>query len=270
VGDFELDTRIEGAEGRYEGHLSDDWEIWGPNGGYLAAIALRAAGAEAQIPRPASFGGQFLRVAHFAPVEIEVRALRRGRRSEALGVSVSQEGALVFEGLLRTAAMGAGLEHDEARAPEVPSPETLPEPDEESRHAFWRNFDCRWVQPPPREPERRSPLEPHWLSWHRFRPRATFDDPFVEAARSLVLIDTLSWPVASLPHPDPAWRAPNLDVTAWFHRAAPESEWLLVEYVSPIAEQGLMGTLGRVFSRDGRLLASGGAQLFCVPAAADG
>lgn len=43
MGDFEIDTALAGGNGRYVAHLSEDWEIWGPNGGYLAAIALRAA-----------------------------------------------------------------------------------------------------------------------------------------------------------------------------------------------------------------------------------
>lgn len=265
MGDFDLDTRVSGSAGRYTAELSRDWEIWGPNGGYLASIALRAAGAEAAIPRPASFSGQFLRVARFASVEIEVTALRRGKRSEALRVTVLQEGGPVFEGMLRTAALGAGLAHDAVTAPPVPEPEAVPPPDEAGQRVFWNNFDCRWVQPPPREPEGREPLPPHWLSWHRFRPRSRFEDPFLDAARSLVLIDTLTWPAACLPHPDAAFIAPNLDVTAWFHRSAPESEWLLAEYRSPLAEDGLMGTVGRVYDRAGRLLASGGAQLYCVP-----
>jgi acyl-CoA thioesterase len=75
----------------------------------------------------------------------------------------------------------------------------------------------------------------------------------------------MSWPAACQPHPDSAFIAPNLDVTAWFHAAAPESEWLFSEHESRLAAGGLMGTSGRVWSRDGRLLASGGAQLFCVP-----
>jgi acyl-CoA thioesterase II len=266
VGDFSVDTHVEGNGGRYRAQLSRDWEIWGPNGGYLASIALRAAGAEARIPRPASFAGQFLRVAEFAPVEIEVTVLRSGSRSEALRASILQDGRPVFEALVRTAAEGPGLEHEAAPPPRVPHPETIPAPEMKSRHRFWGNFDCRWVEPPAGARDENRPFPPHHVSWHRFRPRATFDDPFLEAARALLFIDTMTWPAASLPHPDGKFIAPNLDVTAWFHGAAPESEWLLVEHASPVARAGLMGTAGRVFDESGRLLASGGAQLFCVPA----
>lgn len=266
MGEFDVDTHVDGEGGRFRSELSPEWEIWGPNGGYLAAIALRAAGRAAAIPRPAALSGHFLSVARFAPVEIDVVVLRSGRRSESLRVSITQQGRPVFEGLVRTAAQAAGLVHDAAPAPRVPDPETLPVPDEDGRHAFWKNFDCRWVQPPPRPQEGREPLPPHWLSWHRFRPPPRRrDDPFLEAARALLLIDTMSWPAASLPHPDSAYLAPNLDVTAWFHRGAPESDWLLVEHEARVAEGGLIGTVGRVFSRDGRLLASGGAQLLCMP-----
>jgi hypothetical protein len=53
MGDLERDTRLAGGEGRYTATLSRDWEIWGPNGGYLASLALRAAGAQLFcVPRP--------------------------------------------------------------------------------------------------------------------------------------------------------------------------------------------------------------------------
>jgi len=67
MGDFERETRVEGGGGRYRAALSQDWEIWGPNGGYLAAIALRAepridaewllADAEAPIGKAGLIGG---------------------------------------------------------------------------------------------------------------------------------------------------------------------------------------------------------------------
>jgi acyl-CoA thioesterase-2 len=276
MGDFELDTRIEEIDGaagdarRFRAKLSEDWRIWGPNGGYLATIALRAVGRVARIPRPVSFAGHFLSVAEYAETDVEVVPLRSGRRSESLRVSLVQGERRILEALVRTAVVAPGLVHDVAVVPEVPDPESLKsaddlrDPDEPERFPFWRNLERRVLHPEHwRDGQARPPT---WREWYRFRPRATFDDPFLDAGRSLLLIDTLSWPAACQPHPDAPFQAPNLDVVAWFHRADPDSEWLLADHVSPLAEAGLVATTGRVFSRDGKLLAHGGAQLFCVPA----
>jgi hypothetical protein len=70
MGSLDLDTRIETEDGRARALLSEDWRIWGPNGGYVAAIALRAAGRASAFSRPASFAFHFLGVAarfHRAP-----------------------------------------------------------------------------------------------------------------------------------------------------------------------------------------------------------
>ena len=270
MGDFELDTAVEGEDGRYRAVLSEDWDIWGPNGGYLATIALRAAGREARVQRPASFSAHFLSVARFAPVDVDVEVLRRGRSTESFRVSISQQGKLVIVAMVRTAAEGPGLEHDVARAPEAPDPDTLRSTDElrdpewGPTYPFWQNLEARPVHPE-RFKEPPQPREPAFHEWYRFRPRAAFDDPFVDAGRQLLLIDTLSWPAACQPHPNAGFRAPNLDVTTWFHRSDPKGDWLLADHECHVAAGALMGTTARVWSREGRLLASGGAQLFCVP-----
>jgi acyl-CoA thioesterase II len=272
MGDFEADTRVERSNGRARATLSQDWEVWGPNGGYLAAIALRAAGLEAKIKRPASFSGHFLRVARFEPVDLEVTTVQRGRRSESIHVLMRQGEKPILQAVVRTALPGPGLEHDAARMPDVPPPESLKTyadlfPDGEPPYRFWYNLETRIIdleralEPPPRK----RVYEPRWLEWYRFQPRASFDDPFVDAGRQLLLLDTLAWPAACQPHAESTYQAPNLDVTAWFHQPADGSEWLLADYDSPIAKDALMGTSGRIWSRDGRLLASGGAQLLCVP-----
>ena len=116
MGDFAKDTRPEGGNGRYQVTLSRDWEVWGPNGGYLAAIALRAAGAEAQIKRPATFAGHYLSVARFEPVDIEVTVLKRGKRAESLRVSMTQEERAILEAIIWTAAELPGTQRREARA----------------------------------------------------------------------------------------------------------------------------------------------------------
>lgn len=60
---------------RFSALVHDDWEIWGPEGGYVAAIALRAAGAASPFARPASFFCHYLSVANFAPVDLAVTPL---------------------------------------------------------------------------------------------------------------------------------------------------------------------------------------------------
>ncbi len=266
MGDFEVDTRLEsvGGEGRYRAALSEDWKIWGPSGGYLAAILLRAAGCEARIARPISFSCHFLRFARFDELVLRVEVVQSARRTESLRVQALQDDRPVAEALVRTAQPGPGLEHDVARAPDVPGPEAL----RASPHSdlpFWQNIETRAVWPEALQQERVEPRAPRWVEWYRFRPRATFDDPFLEAGRALLLLDTLTWPAAVQAHVDPDYIAPNLDVSAWFHRGAPERAWLLAECDCAVAEGGTMGTTARVWSDEGQLLASGGAQLLCTP-----
>jgi acyl-CoA thioesterase-2 len=164
-----------------------------------------------------------------------------------------------------------GMQHDETRMPAVPPPHELKSIDElvapqdrSQRFRFWDNLDARPIEWMP-WPER-TPGPPVWREWYRFRPRATFDDPFTDAARSVLLIDTMSWPAACQPYvPDSGYVAPSLDVTVQFHRAAPDAEWLLCAAGAPIAEHGLIRAEARIWSPDGRLLATGGGQLLCRP-----
>jgi acyl-CoA thioesterase II len=282
MGNFDTDTRVTGSAGRYEAKLSEDWRVWGPAGGYVAAIALRAAGMEAQIKRPASFSGHFLRVGEFREVELEVTPLHAGRRAESIHVVMRQDERPLFQGILRTAAASEGLEHNEAEMPAMPEPaglKTWPEilppnvAEREPPYPFWKNVEERISDPEraldglEREQQGLPRLagSPEWRAWYRFVPQATFDDPFVDAGRLLLLMDVLAWPAASRPHPDSKYQAPSLDVVCWFHEPATDSEFLLVDYKSPAARDGLMNASGRVWSEDGRLLAAGGAQLLCVP-----
>ena len=267
-GDLELDTRVYGERGKYRAFVSPAWEIWGPNGGYMASIALRAAAAESYLKHPTSLYCHFLRPARFDWIDAEVSVLQRGRRAESIRVSLSQAGKPVLEGLLRTALPADGLEHEYAESPAVAAPETLPCMEELAdpngpKFSFWQNLEARVVQPE-RFSQRMQNRPPHWLEWYRYRPTAIFDDPVADAARALVLIDTLGWPAAWLHHKDTTLRGPNLDVMAFFHGATQDSEWLLCEQTSPIAAGGTIATSARIYARDGRLLASGGAQLICL------
>lgn len=265
--DLEQATRVEGDGERYVAQLSDDWEIWGPNGGYLAAIALRAAGQAADIPQPRSFYCHFLSSPAFEAVQLEVRALKRGRRAESFAVEMTQAGKPILHALVKTAADGPGYSHQHLLPPDASPPaslksyEQLLSTDKPWPFRFWNNVERRPVNqdtsPPPSSPTIRE--------WTRFRPRACFEDPFLDAARALILLDTFGFPAAYQLYRSWEYLAPNLDTSVWFHHLNPACEWLLIDHECILAEHGLMATSGRVWDTDGRLLATGSAQLCCIP-----
>lgn len=273
MGNLADDTAVSGGDGRYVATLREDWNIWGPNGGYLAAVALRAAGAHSSQPRPASLMCHFLGVAAFDDVELEVVTLRAARRAEAMRVSMTQGGRPMLEALVWTVADELdGLVHDMAVAPGIGGPDDYGSIDDlapdRPTFPFWGNIEHRpfefiedWDTRPASDPE--------YLGWLRFRPQATFDDAYVDAARLAILVDTFQWPAATRAYAGGslAHVAPSLDLACRFHRAALDQPWLLVHATSPVAEGGLVAGTASVFDAAGRLVASGGQQMLCRPMA---
>ena len=113
--------------------------------------------------------------------------------------------------------------------------------------------------------ENRSPAAPVHGHWYRFVPTSTFDDPWVDACRSVVLADTLGWPAVCQLHPRNSFMAPSIDLSCAFHRARAHEPWLYAEVTAESAANGLVGCASRVWGRDGTLLAVGASQLLCRP-----
>ena len=281
VGNLEADTAVERVdENVFRANLSSDWEIWGPMGGYVASVALRAVAGVSPFARPASFFCQYLGVAAFDTVDVTVTTLRGARTAAAHRAHVTQDGKPILEATVWSVGDVDGLEHDVSAPPPVPAPADLRPVSELLAEAgieesgppfpFWNNLETRPVEfrpewPPP------GPLPPVWRQWCRFVPVPTFADPWVDACRSLILVDVQSWPAASRPH---AWRpasfiAPSLDLYVAFQDPTPDSEWLLGDGYAPVAAHGLMGWNGRLWSEGGALVASGAGQALCrrVPSA---
>src|SRR5262245_3425041 len=269
MGDLGRDTAVEGRDGRYRARLSREWEVWGPNGGYVAAVALRAAAAASPFRRPASFTCHFLSVATFDDVELSVTPLRTARRAISLRVAMTQKAQPILEAMAWFVGDVPGLAHDAARMPAVPGPDGLPSiedllpPEERAPYPFWDNLEGRPTRFVPRTEWKAG--EPTFQSWYRYRPVATFDDPALDACRLLILADTLQWPAAFRAYDDPPFMAPSIDLAVQFHRLVPDAEWLLGDAVSPVAADGLVGGRVAVWAPDGRLLASGASQLLCRP-----
>ena len=274
MGDLDLDTAVSGGSGHYTARMSRDWEIWGPNGGYVASVALRAAGAHSRFERPATLVGHFLGVASFDhDVDLEVTTLREAKRAESIRVSMTQLGLPIFDAMVWAVGDVGGLEHDVSVMPEVPEPESLLTVRERLAAAgatggpmfkFWDNFDERpvtWVD----DWENRPPTAPEAGGWYRYVPRSTFDDPWLDACRSVILLDTFGWPAVCRLHVRSEYIAPSIDLSVAFHRGEPTEPWLYAWAHAPSAAGGLIGCESRVWARGGALLAVGASQLLCRP-----
>lgn len=274
MGDLERDTRLAGSDGRYRGSVSEDWENapGRPAGGFLAALALRAAGMATALPRPVSFAVHFVRPARFGEVALTVSTLEESVRTAALRVSMTQSEAPILEGLVRTAAdelPGYAVEY--APIPEHPGPEGLPSVTEAAEQAgrplprWWNHveFRSRWREPG----ESKAPRAPVALSWHRFRPEPNDTDPYVDAGRIAMLAEAMALSPLLFHVGSCAWKLPYfarcVDLSIQFHRDSRKADWLMMEGHIPSAAAGFVHTHSGVWSREGDLVASASSSLLC-------
>lgn len=72
-----------------------------------------------------------------------------------------------------------------------------------------------------------------------------FDDPFVDATRPLILLDTSGFPAVYQRHLSWEFLAPNLDTSLWLHHFNPRCEWLLIDHECVVAQHGFMAVNDR-------------------------
>ena len=86
------------------------------------------------------------------------------------------------------------------------------------------------------------------------------DDPVVHQAVLAYASDLTLLSAAVVPHGtwigDPRLQPASLDHAMWFHRPLRADEWLLYDQVSPSASGGRGFAIGRLFTEDGRLVAT--------------
>ena len=229
--DFEQATELHSSTpDKYQTTLTKQWALWGPAGGYLAALALRAAGESTDFLRPISMACQYFRVAAFEPIDLIVTRLKQGKRSEALRVDLIQNDRLIMSTQVWTGTSGSKtMEHDYIAPVAVPEPSAVANyetvyPDRKI-HPFMRRIESKPIDPIADGDLTVYPPELRGL--YHFHPRATGSNDFIDSARALLLLDTFAW-LANYPaNPGPSpWIAPNLDFYYRFHRSMLESPWL--------------------------------------------
>lgn len=275
MGALHIDTAVRRDGDRLAANLSEDWNIWGPNGGYVAAIALRAAGALAPADhRPATLSVQYVAVGAFGHADVDATVAKRGRNAWLINVVLRQGERVFLQAQVWTTNRADGPETLEAKPADVPPPEALKTVGEHVRAhygdkagappPFWANFECKplqwwpWeVRPPPRPA--------HLAEWYMFQDYEP-GDAFLEGCRAVILLDTMIWPAFAGSLAERAdYIAPSLDLTVWFHAPAPDADWLLVDAKADVATSGLIHGYSRIWTADGRLVASGGSNLLQAP-----
>jgi acyl-CoA thioesterase len=261
---FERDTSVREVDaGVFEGQVNRDWWIvFGPNGGFLAAMLVRAMSAAVGDPGRAarSLTIHYTAAPAEGPVRIRTTAERAGRSLTTVSARMEQADrliALAIGAFSRTRL--AAIEFDEAPAPDVPPPEDVPlvEP-----HPQMPPFSRQWeVRPaigtPPFTGANAPALTGGWIRAADTAAASGGDaiDPQpVDAALIAQLAD--AWIPAvfvRLAAPNPV---PTIDLTIHFRADLPlPADYLLVSFESRLSRGGFIEEDGAIWSRDGRLVA---------------
>lgn len=237
-------------------------------GGQVLAQSIVAAARTLDDVRTVhSMHGYFLRPGDSAKgLTFSVDRIHDGRSFSTRRTQAFQEGVPIFSMIASFQDEDPGVEHQTSMPDGLPGPETLPDVESyvgdlhpASRRLFTdRPVDLRHI-PSPIYLTVDGAHEPHQAVWIRIR-RGLPDDPWIHRA-ALAYLSDLTIQESILRAHGVAWATPGLKVASldhamWWHRFGRVDEWMLYAQESPSARGGRGLATGRIYSRDGSLLAS--------------
>jgi acyl-CoA thioesterase-2 len=215
-----------------------------------------------------SMHGYFLRPGDVdKPITFSVDRIHDGRSFSTRRTQAYQDGQPILSMIASFQTADDGLEHQTDMPLDLPEPESLPSAAETlagldhpvaTNWANGRAFDMRHVPSPiyfSVEGER----VPHQAVWLKSLGPLPDDENLHRAALAYASDYSILEPIMrghGVPWALPGLKAASLDHAMWFHRFGRVDEWLLYVQESPSAGGGRGLSLGRIYSRDGVLLAS--------------
>ncbi len=228
-------------------------------GGQVAAQALVAAvNTVGDQYRVHSLHGYFIRPGNpNEPTVYLVDRLRDGRSFCTRRVTGLQDGKAIFTMSASFHIEDAGISHQD-RMPRVVDPEDLPDPRDspEYNHSFyeeWKEWDIRLI--PDDQTEKHAGLAAQQRVWFRYR-QPLPDNQVFHVCTLAYMSDMTLIGSAKVPHPDVVTQTASLDHALWFLRPFRADEWLLYDQTSPSADFGRALAQGRIFDREGRMVAA--------------
>lgn len=215
-----------------------------------------------------SMHGYFLRPGDVnLPITFSVDRIHDGRSFSTRRTQAYQNGLPILSMIASFQDEDEGLEHQVTMPEGLPEPESLPSSAdslEDVRHPvaqYWasqRPFDMRHVTSPVYLSVEGAQVA-HQAVWFRSIGELP-DDPALHRAalayasdytimESIMRRHGIAWAT-------PGLKAASLDHAMWWHRPARVDDWLLYLQESPSASGGRGLAQGRIYSRDGRLVAS--------------
>ncbi|WP_327005569.1 acyl-CoA thioesterase II [Dactylosporangium sp. NBC_01737] len=239
-------------------------------GGQVAGQALVAAGRTVDPQRQVhSLHGYFVRPGDpTEPITYAVENIRDGRSFSVRRSVAQQHGKVIFFMSASFHVPEDGLDHHEAAPADIPLPEETPTMAERlakypERAGIWsiipRPIDVRYVGEPGWVRPGDRPASPTQRVWMRIDGKLP-DDPLLHAcaltfASDLTLLDSVLAVHGAVWGPG-GFVGASLDHALWFHRGFRADEWFLYDSVSPSASDARGLATGRMFTRDGRHIAT--------------
>ena len=238
-------------------------------GGQVLAQSIVAASRTVAEERSIhSMHGYFLRPGDVNfPITFSVDRIHDGRSFSTRRTQAYQSGLPILSMIASFQEEDEGLEHQVAMPEGMPDPESLPDSGEVLRDVdhpvaqYWagqRPFDMRHVTSPIYLSVEGARVA-HQAVWFRSIGDLPDDPALHRAALAYASDYTIMEPVMrrhGVPWATPGLKAASLDHAMWWHRPTRVDDWLLYVQESPSASGGRGLALGRIFSRDGRLVAS--------------
>jgi acyl-CoA thioesterase II len=242
--------------GRYLGPTYRDLTRNVVEGGQLLAQAIVAASKTVPHQKVTSAYMIFSKAASFdAPIDLGVEVLRGGRTFSTVEVRAEQNGQIVAPALLLFDQGAPDAMAAVPPMPDVPGPEEAVPYDMRVTGRELRIVDAAYDP----DPERVGP--PEIFAWMRFRESPA--EEYLE--RALIAQSTTHFTLAASMRPHKGFGEADahltlstgvMSIAIAFHERASASEWLLYAHSAYFAGGGLVQGDGKVFTQDGRLVAS--------------
>lgn len=245
------------GDGRFVATMAESWWVHrGPNGGYLAAVVLRALAAAVDDPArsPRSLTVHYTNPAGSGDVQIATSLDRVGRSMTTCSARVAQDGRLIALALGAFSAPRDGIEFCDLVMPQVPGPRhyvARPVPAESPPIAH--RWETRWAighPPVPGMPRGSRAVAGGWIRL----PEGHEVDPFVAAAI------TDGWVPPTFSRVEEPVIVPTVDLTIHFRSQLPHpglaaDAFVLASFRTTVAAGGFLEEDGEVWAPDGTLLA---------------